>query len=169
MGWNCPRFCRRLTPRSLCSACLGRFRPRSCQEQPPARKPAPLQEVASRALARLPDRNGEQRGREGPEIRGWEECRSRGKSAKPGQDWHCGRIRNSPESVRALEYGGQARNRTTDTRIFSPLLYQLSYLANEDGSIANRFRGVKKRTLAAALKHDPAESAPIAGSPRFRR
>ena len=25
--------------------------------------------------------------------------------------------------------GGQARNRTTDTRIFSPLLYQLSYLA----------------------------------------
>ena len=27
--------------------------------------------------------------------------------------------------------GGQARNRTTDTRIFSPLLYQLSYLAND--------------------------------------
>ena len=26
-------------------------------------------------------------------------------------------------------YGGQGRNRTTDTRIFSPLLYQLSYLA----------------------------------------
>jgi hypothetical protein len=25
--------------------------------------------------------------------------------------------------------GGQGRNRTTDTRIFSPLLYQLSYLA----------------------------------------
>jgi hypothetical protein len=29
--------------------------------------------------------------------------------------------------------GGQGRNRTTDTRIFSPLLYQLSYLAAEDG------------------------------------
>ena len=29
----------------------------------------------------------------------------------------------------ALSYGGQGRNRTTDTRIFSPLLYQLSYLA----------------------------------------
>ena len=28
-----------------------------------------------------------------------------------------------------LIYGGQGRNRTTDTRIFSPLLYQLSYLA----------------------------------------
>ena len=27
------------------------------------------------------------------------------------------------------EFGGQGRNRTTDTRIFSPLLYQLSYLA----------------------------------------
>ena len=27
------------------------------------------------------------------------------------------------------EDGGQGRNRTTDTRIFSPLLYQLSYLA----------------------------------------
>src|SRR4249919_509453 len=27
------------------------------------------------------------------------------------------------------ENGGQGRNRTTDTRIFSPLLYQLSYLA----------------------------------------
>ena len=29
--------------------------------------------------------------------------------------------------------GGQGRNRTTDTRIFSPLLYQLSYLAAGDG------------------------------------
>ena len=26
--------------------------------------------------------------------------------------------------------GGQERDRTADTRIFSPLLYQLSYLAN---------------------------------------
>ena len=29
--------------------------------------------------------------------------------------------------------GGQGRNRTTDTRIFSPLLYQLSYLAVREG------------------------------------
>ena len=28
-----------------------------------------------------------------------------------------------------MENGGQSRNRTNDTRIFSPLLYQLSYLA----------------------------------------
>jgi hypothetical protein len=31
-----------------------------------------------------------------------------------------------------LDYGGQGRNRTTDTRIFSPLLYQLSYLAVDE-------------------------------------
>ena len=29
----------------------------------------------------------------------------------------------------ALKSGGQGWNRTSDTRIFSPLLYQLSYLA----------------------------------------
>ena len=43
--------------------------------------------------------------------------------------------------------GGQGRNRTTDTRIFSPLLYQLSYLAalrapgeNPEGGVLNRPR-----------------------------
>ena len=30
--------------------------------------------------------------------------------------------------VRLLGDGAQGRNRTTDTRIFNPLLYQLSYL-----------------------------------------
>ncbi len=29
----------------------------------------------------------------------------------------------------SMEFGGQERDRTADTRIFSPLLYQLSYLA----------------------------------------
>ena len=33
--------------------------------------------------------------------------------------------------VVGLLFGGQGRNRTTDTRIFSPLLYQLSYLADQ--------------------------------------
>ena len=28
-----------------------------------------------------------------------------------------------------MDSGGQGRNRTTDTRIFNPLLYRLSYLA----------------------------------------
>ena len=33
------------------------------------------------------------------------------------------------ERVRSVRCGGQGRGRTADTRIFSPLLYQLSYLA----------------------------------------
>ena len=41
-----------------------------------------------------------------------------------------GLSRNSNAPSRGVvESGGQGRNRTTDTRIFSPLLYQLSYLA----------------------------------------
>lgn len=31
--------------------------------------------------------------------------------------------------------GGLGRNRTNDTRIFNPLLYQLSYRANEEGKV----------------------------------
>jgi hypothetical protein len=34
----------------------------------------------------------------------------------------------SPRSE--MKLGGSGRNRTTDTRIFNPLLYQLSYRAN---------------------------------------
>ena len=34
-----------------------------------------------------------------------------------------------PVALQKSRSGGQGRNRTTDTRIFSPLLYQLSYLA----------------------------------------
>jgi len=38
--------------------------------------------------------------------------------------------------------GGQGRNRTTDTRIFSPLLYQLSYLAaGVEGRVLHRPHG----------------------------
>gem|GEM_PF-1973717 len=33
------------------------------------------------------------------------------------------------------EYGGQGRNRTADTGIFSPLLYRLSYLATRRYSL----------------------------------
>jgi hypothetical protein len=35
-----------------------------------------------------------------------------------------------------LIIGGQGQNRTADTRIFSPLLYQLSYLAAEEWECA---------------------------------
>ncbi len=34
--------------------------------------------------------------------------------------------------IGAFKNGGKSRNRTGDTRIFSPLLYQLSYLAPEE-------------------------------------
>src|SRR5258708_172268 len=34
-----------------------------------------------------------------------------------------------------LKSGGLGRNRTTDTRIFNPLLYQLSYRANEEARV----------------------------------
>ncbi len=43
-----------------------------------------------------------------------------------------------------LKLGGQARNRTTDTRIFNPLLYQLSYLADKDIILARRHRLVNQ-------------------------
>ena len=46
-----------------------------------------IQEVTSRTLARQTDKNGEQRGREGPKLWEWEECRSRGESEKPRQNW----------------------------------------------------------------------------------
>ena len=41
-----------------------------------------------------------------------------------------GRKRKGPASLQALGiHGGRGRNRTADTGIFNPLLYQLSYPA----------------------------------------
>ena len=40
-----------------------------------------------------------------------------------------GKLMAGLPAVGSAEAGGKARNRTGDTRIFSPLLYQLSYLA----------------------------------------
>ena len=49
--------------------------------------------------------------------------------------------------------GGQGRNRTTDTRIFNPLLYQLSYLAKRGRIIAG---GSQDRKLFTAFsRHFP--------------
>jgi hypothetical protein len=36
---------------------------------------------------------------------------------------------NPSRALRRIKTGGLGRNRTTDTRIFNPLLYQLSYRA----------------------------------------
>jgi hypothetical protein len=55
-------------------------------------------------------------------------------------------------SVKGLEnFGGQGRNRTTDTRIFSPLLYQLSYLA-VSGLPADADRTTKGRYLSLYIR-----------------
>ena len=47
------------------------------------------------------------------------------------------------------EAGGQSRDRTDDTRIFSPLLYQLSYLAPCEKGILGFFRSMS--TLRAPM------------------
>ena len=50
--------------------------------------------------------------------------------AVPTQGFALGRIENPcvPKGARSFR-GGSGRNRTADTRIFNPLLYQLSYRA----------------------------------------
>ena len=58
------------------------------------------------------------------------------------------------------EFGGQGRNRTTDTLIFSQLLYQLSYLAEYEGAALKRAGGGVKGV------QDPGRSSSVHG---FRR
>ena len=50
--------------------------------------------------------------------------------------------------------GGQGRNRTTDTRIFSPLLYQLSYLAGCGSRARTSGGGVLNRPRAEGSSND---------------
>ncbi len=66
-------------------------------------------------------------------------CRSRdtttrtaGTSRSTSASSACSSLRKNPRR-RIRSNGGQGRNRTGDTRIFSPLLYQLSYLAAGGG------------------------------------
>ena len=49
-------------------------------------------------------------------------------------------------------FGGQGRDRTGDTRIFSPLLYQLSYLATCASVKVLNGRGAGIRTLDPVIK-----------------
>ena len=53
--------------------------------------------------------------------------------------------------------GGQGRNRTTDTRIFSPLLYQLSYLA---AGRRARIRPATATAVKQAVPSNPLISVP---------
>ena len=79
-------------------------------------------------------------------------------------------------------WDGQGRNRTADTRIFSPLLYQLSYLAAAVGAILDRdgpkrvnarrcvdqvcYATCRALPIAAPLLRAAALTAPPASQPR---
>ena len=71
--------------------------------------------------------------------------------------------------------GGQGRNRTTDTRIFSPLLYQLSYLAllsagNRAGSEVPPIpKGQRIRPAHRPASQDRGSAAANRGSTGCRR
>jgi hypothetical protein len=47
----------------------------------------------------------------------------------PNESVHAKENRRSTRSNTAVKFGGLDWNRTSDTRIFNPLLYQLSYRA----------------------------------------
>ncbi len=51
--------------------------------------------------------------------------------------------------------GGLGQNRTADTRIFNPLLYQLSYRAGKHEIVAGLFRGDACCVQKSASPHDP--------------
>jgi len=58
--------------------------------------------------------------------------------------------------VSHCSFGGQRQNRTADTGIFSPLLYQLSYLAVTTEAVKNRnccdFEGAIKPIALGPVK-----------------
>lgn len=70
--------------------------------------------------------------------------------------------KNHPEGW-FWESGGETRNRTRDTRIFSALLYQLSYLA-----VSGRWRGSIRRRLVNRFFSIPQE-LPQVGEFQFCR
>ncbi len=55
--------------------------------------------------------------------------------------------------LKLFSYGGSRRNRTTDTRIFSPLLYRLSYRAKKIMKLQKtQFRFIKIKIENAIIK-----------------
>jgi hypothetical protein len=66
--------------------------------------------------------------------------------------------------------GGQGRNRTADTRIFSPLLYQLSYLApGAAGILLYLLRKSRRRTADADFSFGTVGLAPDLNLPLARQ
>ncbi len=57
------------------------------------------------------------------------------------------------EKVGVLDIGGQGRNRTTDTRIFSPLLYRLSYLATTSRSLYRIFQKTYRTSVPSIRRN----------------
>ncbi len=62
------------------------------------------------------------------------------------RDPHLGRLKSQKENPSNIAdarvwIGGLGRNRTIDTRIFNPLLYQLSYRASQKRDYSIRKRG----------------------------
>jgi hypothetical protein len=70
-----------------------------------------------------------------------------------------------------LNFGGLGRNRTTDTRIFNPLLYQLSYQA-EPKIIAREIQGtarllrVRSTPNCLSLRYRCVRSRPVFSATR---
>src|SRR5690625_988697 len=93
----------------------GLFRPRVCFMVPRGGKRGRKAAVAGDAARRA-------RAKDGPSLSNHhKEC-----SITPFQNGKRPRITTEPLTENM--YGAQRRNRTTDTRIFNPLLYRLSYL-----------------------------------------
>ena len=65
-------------------------------------------------------------------------------------------------------FSGQGRNRTTDTTIFSRVLYQLSYLARKKIRPAFRRRAARRGVRAPGLLEAPLDGPPSRARPRIR-
>ena len=59
----------------------------------------------------------------------------------------CDYVQNDGMGWCASGFGAQGRNRTTDTRIFSPLLYRLSYLGARQGRAVFNLSACVQSTL----------------------
>ncbi len=65
-------------------------------------------------------------------------------------------------------FSGQGRNRTTDTTIFSRVLYQLSYLARKKIRPAFRRRAARRGVRAPDFLEAPLDGPPSRARPRVR-
>src|SRR2546425_13004046 len=97
----------------------------------------------------------------------WSRMLSRG-SSQSGEEDNRGtmeRIGEHRPSLNRCVASGQGQNRTADTRIFSPLLYQLSYLAEREGEDRKRDA---RRQVDARRYCDPCPLAATSSSASLR-